>query len=57
MHANIRRSFALDQAELDAGFVLSCQSLLVAEELTVASTPQRDRAVLRIYHVLLRPHA
>jgi ring-1,2-phenylacetyl-CoA epoxidase subunit PaaE len=31
----MRRNFALEQAELDAGFVLTCQSLPVTEELTV----------------------
>jgi ring-1,2-phenylacetyl-CoA epoxidase subunit PaaE len=31
----MRRNFALEQAELDAGFVLTCQSLPVSEELTV----------------------
>ena len=31
----MRRNFALEQAELDAGFVLTCQSLPLSEELTV----------------------
>jgi ring-1,2-phenylacetyl-CoA epoxidase subunit PaaE len=31
----MRRNFALDQAELDAGYVLTCQSLPVSDELTV----------------------
>jgi ring-1,2-phenylacetyl-CoA epoxidase subunit PaaE len=31
----MRRNFALEQAELEAGFVLTCQSLPVSEELTV----------------------
>ena len=31
----MRRNFALEQAELDAGFVLTCQSLPVSVELTV----------------------
>ena len=31
----MRRNFALEQAELDAGFVLTCQSLPVSQELTV----------------------
>jgi ring-1,2-phenylacetyl-CoA epoxidase subunit PaaE len=31
----MRRNFALEQAELDAGFVLTCQSLPVSPELTV----------------------
>jgi ring-1,2-phenylacetyl-CoA epoxidase subunit PaaE len=31
----MRRNFALEQAELDAGFVLTCQSLPVTDELTV----------------------
>jgi len=31
----MRRNFALEQAELDAGFVLTCQSLPMSEELTV----------------------
>ncbi len=31
----MRRNFALEQAELDAGFVLTCQSLPVTSELTV----------------------
>jgi ring-1,2-phenylacetyl-CoA epoxidase subunit PaaE len=31
----MRRNFALEQAELDAGFVLTCQSLPVSDELTV----------------------
>jgi ring-1,2-phenylacetyl-CoA epoxidase subunit PaaE len=31
----MRRNFALEQAELDAGFVLTCQSLPVSAELTV----------------------
>jgi ring-1,2-phenylacetyl-CoA epoxidase subunit PaaE len=31
----MRRNFALEQAELDAGFVLTCQSLPVTGELTV----------------------
>ncbi|MBM7784002.1 1,2-phenylacetyl-CoA epoxidase subunit PaaE [Tenggerimyces flavus] len=31
----MRRNFALEQAELDAGFVLTCQSLPISDELTV----------------------
>jgi ring-1,2-phenylacetyl-CoA epoxidase subunit PaaE len=31
----MRRNFALEQAELDAGFVLTCQSMPVSEQLTV----------------------
>ncbi|HXW44568.1 MAG TPA: 1,2-phenylacetyl-CoA epoxidase subunit PaaE [Streptosporangiaceae bacterium] len=31
----MRRNFALEQAELDAGFVLTCQSMPVTEQLTV----------------------
>jgi ring-1,2-phenylacetyl-CoA epoxidase subunit PaaE len=31
----MRRNFALEQAELDAGFVLTCQSMPVTDELTV----------------------
>jgi ring-1,2-phenylacetyl-CoA epoxidase subunit PaaE len=31
----MRRNFALEQAELDAGFVLTCQSLPVSDELIV----------------------
>jgi ring-1,2-phenylacetyl-CoA epoxidase subunit PaaE len=31
----MRRNFALEQAELDAGFVLTCQSLPMSAELTV----------------------
>ena len=31
----MRRNFALEQAELDAGFVLTCQSLPVTDALTV----------------------
>ena len=31
----MRRNFALEQAELDAGFVLTCQSLPVTDEITV----------------------
>jgi ring-1,2-phenylacetyl-CoA epoxidase subunit PaaE len=31
----MRRNFALEQAELDAGFVLTCQSLPVTEQITV----------------------
>jgi ring-1,2-phenylacetyl-CoA epoxidase subunit PaaE len=31
----MRRNFALEAAELDAGFVLTCQSMPVSEELTV----------------------
>ncbi len=31
----MRRNFALEQAELDAGFVLTCQSLPISAELTV----------------------
>jgi ring-1,2-phenylacetyl-CoA epoxidase subunit PaaE len=31
----MRRNFALEQAELDAGFVLTCQSLPVSDEVTV----------------------
>jgi ring-1,2-phenylacetyl-CoA epoxidase subunit PaaE len=32
---HMRRNFALEQAELDAGYVLTCQSLPVSDELTV----------------------
>jgi ring-1,2-phenylacetyl-CoA epoxidase subunit PaaE len=31
----MRRNFALEQTELDAGFVLTCQSMPVSEQLTV----------------------
>ncbi len=31
----MRRNFALEQAELDAGFVLTCQSLPISNQLTV----------------------
>lgn len=31
----MRRNFALDQAEVDAGYVLTCQSLPVSDEVTV----------------------
>lgn len=31
----MRRNFALDQAEVDAGYVLTCQSLPVSDELTI----------------------
>jgi ring-1,2-phenylacetyl-CoA epoxidase subunit PaaE len=31
----MRRNFALEQPEVDAGFVLTCQSLPVTDELTV----------------------
>ncbi len=31
----MRRNFALEQAEIDAGFVLTCQSLPVSDQLTV----------------------
>ena len=31
----MRRNFALEQAEIDAGFVLTCQSLPVTDEVTV----------------------
>jgi ring-1,2-phenylacetyl-CoA epoxidase subunit PaaE len=31
----MRRNFALEQAEVDAGYVLTCQSLPVSDELTV----------------------
>jgi len=31
----MRRNFALEQSEIDAGFVLTCQSLPVSEKLTV----------------------
>ena len=31
----MRRNFALEQSELDAGFVLTCQSLPVSEQVTV----------------------
>lgn len=33
--ADLRRNFALEQAELDAGFVLTCQSFPDSDELTV----------------------
>jgi ring-1,2-phenylacetyl-CoA epoxidase subunit PaaE len=32
---NLRRNYALDQSELDAGFVLTCQSLPVSDKVTV----------------------
>ena len=32
---NLRRNYALDQSELDAGFVLTCQSLPVSDTVTV----------------------
>lgn len=32
---HLRRNFALEQSELDQGFVLTCQSLPVSDELTV----------------------
>ncbi len=32
---NLRRNYALDQSELDAGFVLTCQSLPVSDQVTV----------------------
>jgi ring-1,2-phenylacetyl-CoA epoxidase subunit PaaE len=32
---DMRRNFALEQAEIDAGFVLTCQSLPVSDTLTV----------------------
>ena len=32
---DLRRNFALEQAEVDAGFVLTCQSYPVSETLTV----------------------
>jgi ring-1,2-phenylacetyl-CoA epoxidase subunit PaaE len=31
----MRRNFALEQAELDAGFVLTCQSMPLTDQLTV----------------------
>jgi ring-1,2-phenylacetyl-CoA epoxidase subunit PaaE len=31
----MRRNFALEAAEVEAGFVLTCQSLPVTEKLTV----------------------
>jgi len=31
----MRRNFALEQAEIDAGYVLTCQSLPVTGEVTV----------------------
>jgi ring-1,2-phenylacetyl-CoA epoxidase subunit PaaE len=31
----MRRNFALEQAEIDDGYVLTCQSLPVSDELTV----------------------
>ena len=31
----MRRNFALERAELDAGFVLTCQSLPVTDAVTV----------------------
>ena len=31
----MRRNFALEQSEIDNGFVLTCQSLPVSEKLTV----------------------
>jgi ring-1,2-phenylacetyl-CoA epoxidase subunit PaaE len=33
--ANMRRNFALEKAEVDAGFVLTCQTLPVSDTLTV----------------------
>ncbi|OZM70968.1 phenylacetic acid degradation protein [Amycolatopsis antarctica] len=33
--ADLRRNFALEQSELDAGFVLTCQSFPASDELTV----------------------
>jgi hypothetical protein len=38
----MRRNCALEQADLDAGFVLTCQSLPVSEGLTFDTTPHRD---------------
>jgi ring-1,2-phenylacetyl-CoA epoxidase subunit PaaE len=32
---HLRRNFALEQAELDAGFVLTCQALPVSDEVCV----------------------
>jgi ring-1,2-phenylacetyl-CoA epoxidase subunit PaaE len=32
---NLRRNYALDQSELDEGFVLTCQSLPVSDAVTV----------------------
>ncbi|MGI8720780.1 MAG: 1,2-phenylacetyl-CoA epoxidase subunit PaaE [Geodermatophilaceae bacterium] len=32
---NLRRNYALDQSELDAGFVLTCQSLPVSDAVTI----------------------
>jgi ring-1,2-phenylacetyl-CoA epoxidase subunit PaaE len=33
--ADMRRNFALEPGEVDAGFVLTCQSFSVSDELTV----------------------
>lgn len=32
---HMRRNFALEQAEIDAGFVLTCQSLCASDAVTV----------------------
>jgi ring-1,2-phenylacetyl-CoA epoxidase subunit PaaE len=32
---DMRRNYALEQAEIDAGFVLTCQSYPVSDEVTV----------------------
>ncbi len=34
-HVDLRRNYALDQSELDVGFVLTCQSLPRSERVTV----------------------
>ncbi len=32
---DLRRNYALEQSELDAGYVLTCQSLPVSDEVTL----------------------